>query len=34
MPLVIGMVIGATMLAPDSDWMMAEQYAFALVVEE
>lgn len=34
MPLAIGMVIGATMLAPDSDWMMAEQYAFALVVEE
>ena len=34
MPLAIGMVIGATTLAPDSDWMMAEQYAFALVVEE
>ena len=34
MPLAIGMVIGATTLAPDSDWMMAEQYAFALVAEE
>ena len=34
MPLAIGIVIGATTLAPDSDWMMAEQYAFALVVEE
>ena len=34
MPLAIGMVIGATTLAPESDWMMAEQYAFALVVEE
>lgn len=34
MPLAIGMVIGANTLAPDSDWMMAEQYAFALVVEE
>ena len=34
MPLAIGMVLGATMLAPESDWMMAEQYAFALVVEE
>ena len=34
MPLAIGMVIGATTLAPESDWMMAEQYAFALVGEE
>ena len=34
MPLAIGMVLGATTLAPESDWMMAEQYAFALVVEE
>ena len=34
MPLAIGIVIGATTLAPESDWMMAEQYAFALVVEE
>ena len=34
MPLAIGMMIGATTLAPESDWMMAEQYAFALVIEE
>ena len=34
MPLAIGLVLGATTLAPESDWMMAEQYAFALVVEE
>ena len=34
MPLAIGLVLGATTLAPESDWMMAEQYAFALVAEE
>ena len=34
MPLAIGLVLGATTLSPESDWMMAEQFAFALVVEE
>ena len=34
MPLAIGLVLGATTLSPESEWMMAEQFAFALVVEE